>query len=108
MQVENGKYVSFHFMMYTASGEYIGGSDGQPPLSYIHGETVIEPAGLMEYLEGKEEGHAGEAVLPPEKAYGEQLLPPGESADIRTLDNFWRVGGAGASGGRAARAPQAR
>ena len=88
MTVENGKFVSFHFQMYTAGGECIGGSEGQPPLSYIHGESVIEPAGLMEYLEGKEQGHVGEAVLPPEKAYGEQLLPPGESGDRLPLSAF--------------------
>jgi FKBP-type peptidyl-prolyl cis-trans isomerase SlyD len=80
-QVEKGKFVSFHFQMYTSTGECIGSSEGQPPLTYIHGETVIEPIGLMEYLEGKQQGHVGEVSLPPEKAYGEQLLPPKESAD---------------------------
>ena len=79
--VSEGKLVSFHFTMYSMQGDVLGGSEGQPPLTYIHGHTPIEPLGLAKYLAGQEEGHDGEVVLAPEDAYGERLLPPEESVD---------------------------
>ena len=77
--VGNGKYVSFHFKMYTMQGDLIADSEGSQPMSYIHGIMQTEPIGLGEFLEGKEEGFTGSSVLPPEKAFGEQMLSPEES-----------------------------
>ena len=86
--VENGKYVSFHFKMYTMQGDLIADSEGSEPMSYIHGQMQTEPIGLGEFLEGKEVGFSGSSVLPPEKAFGEQMLSPEESLTQIPLSEF--------------------
>ena len=86
--IQNGKLIRFHFSMYTMSGECLGGTEGQPPMEYIHGETPIEPPGLENYLSGKERGHKGEVTLAPKDAYGERLLPAEESIDRIPLEQF--------------------
>ena len=62
--------------MYSMQGDCLGSSEGQAPLSYVHGVDPIEPPGLAEHLEGKANGYQGEVILPPEKAYGQNLLAP--------------------------------
>ena len=77
--VSNGQYVSFHFKMFSMQGDLLGSSEGAEPMSYIHGMMQTEPIGLGEFLDGKEAGFTGSSVLPPDKAFGEQLLKPEES-----------------------------
>ena len=86
--VKNGKLIRFHFNMFAETGECLGGTEGQPPLEYIHGETPIDPPGLETYLLGKESGHKGEVTLGPTEAYGERLLPAEESIDKIPLEQF--------------------
>ena len=86
--IQKGKLIRFHFSMYTMTGECLGGTGGQPPMEYIHGETPIEPPGLENYLSGKEMGHKGEVTLAPKDAYGERLLPAEESLDRIPLNQF--------------------
>ena len=86
--ITTGKRVSFHFKMFSMQGDCLGSSDGQAPLSYVHGVEPIEPPGLAEHLEGKADGYKGEVILPPEKAYGQNLLSPEESMAMIPKDNF--------------------
>ena len=86
--IEKGTLVSFYFSMFTMEGDCLGGTENQEPLQYIHGETPIDPPGLEEYLDGKTAGHSGSVTLPPEKAYGQRLLPPEESIDQIPLEQF--------------------
>ena len=86
--ITNGKRVTFHFTMFSMQGDVLGSSQGQEPLSYIHGVDPIEPPGLAEHLEGKPYDYKGEVVLPPEKAYGEAMLSPQESMAMIPKDNF--------------------
>ena len=86
--IQDGKLIRFHFNMFAMTGECLGGTDGQPPLEYIHGETPIDPPGLEKYLLGKEAGHKGEVTLEPKEAYGERLLPAEESIDKIPLEQF--------------------
>ena len=75
--VSDGQLITFHFRMYSTSGDLLG-ETGETPLSYVHGQMQTEPVGLGEYLEGKAEGFSGRVTLPPEKAFGEPL-PKAES-----------------------------
>ena len=54
MQIQKGCLVSVRFTMYSMDGDILGSTEGQPPLRYIHGETDIEPPGLVNYLSEKE------------------------------------------------------
>ena len=85
--IENGKFVSFHFTMYSMDGDVLGNTDDQP-MRYIHGVTPFEPIGLAEFLDGKINGFFGEVVLPPEKAYGEALASKEDSIAVLPLDAF--------------------
>ena len=88
MSITQGSFVAIQFKMFSMEGDLLASTEGQGPLRYIHGEMAIEPPGLMEYLEGKERGHVGDFVLPPEKAYGEAMLSPEESIDVLPLTSF--------------------
>ena len=86
-QIENGKLVSFKFQMFSTDGDLLGGTQ-EEPLSYIHGHTPIDPPGLEEHLYGKTLGYSGEVTIPPEKAYGLELLPPEQSMDTIPVSQF--------------------
>ena len=69
MQVEKNKVVSIDYTLTNPQGEVIDTSKGREPLSYLHGVGQIVP-GLENALEGKNQGDAVQAVIPPEQAYG--------------------------------------
>ena len=69
MQVEKNKVVSIDYTLTNAEGQTLDTSRGREPLSYLHGVGQIIP-GLENALEGKAEGDAVQAVVPPDQGYG--------------------------------------
>ncbi|MBX2801543.1 MAG: peptidylprolyl isomerase [Myxococcales bacterium] len=77
MTIENGKVVSIHYTLKSSSGETLDSSQGQEPLSYLHGAGNIVP-GLEKALTGKDKGDAFDTVVPPAEGYGERDGEPEE------------------------------
>ena len=71
MQVTKDKVVSIDYTLTNAAGEVIDSSQGAEPLPYLHGAGNIIP-GLETALEGKQEGDAVLASIPPDEGYGER------------------------------------
>ena len=69
MPVEKNKVVSIDYTLTNPQGEVLDTAKGGEPLSYLDGVGQIIP-GLETALEGKSQGDAVQAVIPPEHAYG--------------------------------------
>jgi peptidylprolyl isomerase len=69
MAVEDGSQVSFHFTL-TVDEEVIQTSEGQQPMSYVHGSGQIIP-GLASEIEGMNEGEEKRVLVSAQNAYGE-------------------------------------
>lgn len=69
MVISKNKVVSIDYTLTGDDGEVIDTSEGQGPLYYIQGIGNLIP-GLEEMLEGKKIGDQFNAVIPPEKGYG--------------------------------------
>jgi FKBP-type peptidyl-prolyl cis-trans isomerase SlyD len=59
----------FHYTLTDAEGSKLDSSEGESPLSYIHGHRNIIP-GLERALTGKQAGDSFKITLDPEEAYG--------------------------------------
>lgn len=71
MKVEEGKKVTLDYTITTDKGEHIESSSGRgEPLKFVFGGQVGLPVGVIEQLEGMEQGAEKEFDLPPEKAFG--------------------------------------
>lgn len=70
MQISDKKVVSIHYHLTDDSGEVIDSSEGQDPLTYLHGAGGLIP-GLEEELEGKSAGDQLTVSVSPDKGYGE-------------------------------------
>lgn len=70
--VRDGKVVSVHYTLRNPAGKVIDSSDGEEPMSYLHGASNIVP-GLERQLAGKSIGDKVKAVVPPEEGYGERV-----------------------------------
>jgi FKBP-type peptidyl-prolyl cis-trans isomerase SlyD len=71
MEIADKKAVTIHYTLKDDEGEVLDSSEGQEPLTYLHGEGNIVP-GLEAALAGKKEGDAIQATLTPEQGYGER------------------------------------
>ena len=71
MQIANGKVVSIDYTLTDAGGQVIDSSDGNEPLTYLHGAGNIIP-GLERALEGKAAGDAINATIQPADGYGQK------------------------------------
>ena len=69
MQVAKHKVVSIDYTLTDNQGTELDSSRGKVPFAYIHGIGNIIP-GLESALEGKEAGDQVNAVIPPDKGYG--------------------------------------
>jgi len=69
MQITKNSVVSFHYTLNDADGKTLDSSAGREAFAYIHGGGMIVP-GLEEQLEGKKAGDQLQAVVAPEKGYG--------------------------------------
>ena len=91
MVISKNKVVAIDYTLKNTDGEIIDSSVGQEPLVYIQGIGNLIP-GLEEILEGKSVGDTFNAVIPPEKAYGNfdenlvQLIPSKHFEQIPNLE----------------------
>ena len=67
--IKQNSVVTMHYELKDAEGEVLDSSEGQDPLTYLHGAGNII-VGLEEELIGKEVGAEVQAVVSPEKGYG--------------------------------------
>jgi FKBP-type peptidyl-prolyl cis-trans isomerase SlyD len=70
MVIADKKVVKLDYTLKNAAGEVLDTSDGQEPLSYIHGAHQIVP-GLERELNGLAAGDSRDVVVPPEDGYGQ-------------------------------------
>ena len=84
MQIGKDKVVSIDYTLTGATGEVIDSSQGQEPLTYLHGAGNIVP-GLEQALEGKAAGDHVNATVAPDQGYGQknpQLVQPVPRAQV--------------------------
>jgi len=72
MQISKHKAVAIEYTLTNDSGEVIDSSEGQDPLSYLHGAGNLI-SGLEQALEGKSAGDELKVTIAPEDAYGEHV-----------------------------------
>ena len=70
--IKQNSVVTMHYELKSAEGEVLDSSEGQEPLTYLHGAGNII-IGLEEQLLGKAVGDNVNAVVSPEKGYGEPV-----------------------------------
>lgn len=69
MNISTNCVASFHYTLTDGSGKVLDSSQGQEPLSYLHGASNIIP-GLESALEGKVAGDKLNVAVPAAEAYG--------------------------------------
>lgn len=69
LTVGPNRVVSFDYVLRLESGEVVDSSEGQEPLTYLHGHGNIIP-GLERQMEGMAVGEERDIVVEPEEAYG--------------------------------------
>lgn len=71
MQITKNKAVAIEYTLTNDAGEVLDSSDGQDPLSYLHGIGNLI-SGLEEALDGKASGDELKVTISPDKGYGER------------------------------------
>lgn len=71
MNISNNCVASFHYTLTDSTGKVLDSSEGQEPLSYLHGAGNIIP-GLEKALEGKTTGDKLTVSVAAAEAYGER------------------------------------
>jgi len=69
MTIQRNKVVTINYTLTDETGSLIESSEGQEPLTYLHGVGNLIP-GLEASLEGKSAGASMKVSVPPEEAYG--------------------------------------
>ncbi|MCX6134448.1 MAG: peptidylprolyl isomerase [Ignavibacteriales bacterium] len=69
MTIQKNSVVTINYTLKDDTGGLIESSEGQEPLTYLHGQGNIIP-GLEASLEGKSAGESINVSIPPEDAYG--------------------------------------
>ena len=69
MKIAENSVASFHYTLTDSTGKVLDSSEGQDPLSYLHGAGNIIP-GLEEALEGKAVGDKLNVAVNAAQAYG--------------------------------------
>jgi len=91
MKISDQTVVSFHFTLKDDEGEILDSSDGNDPLTYLHGSGNIIP-GLEGALAGKSVGDKFKITLTPEQGYGPrdekllQKIPKNQFPDPERLE----------------------
>jgi FKBP-type peptidyl-prolyl cis-trans isomerase SlyD len=70
MQIKENSVVSFHYTLTGKDGQVIDSSEGNQPLTYLHGVGQIVP-GLENALLGKQAGDKMDVEVSAEEGYGE-------------------------------------
>ncbi len=92
LSVGKDRVVKFEYVLSLDDGEVIDSSEGQEPLSYLHGHGNIIP-GLERQMEGMEVGEERDITVEPEEAYGPYIegqdllvpvneFPPGLTPEV--------------------------
>jgi FKBP-type peptidyl-prolyl cis-trans isomerase SlyD len=69
MTIQKNSVVTINYTLSDETGDLIESSEGQEPLTYLHGQGNVIP-GLEASLEGKSAGESIKVSIPPEDAYG--------------------------------------
>lgn len=69
MTIQKNSVVTINYTLRDETGGLIESSEGQEPLTYLHGQGNVIP-GLEASLEGKSAGESFKISIPPEDAYG--------------------------------------
>ena len=69
MTIQRNKVVTINYTLTDETGSLLESSEGQEPLTYLHGVGNIIP-GLEASLEGKSVGASLKVSVPPEEGYG--------------------------------------
>lgn len=92
MTISQQKVVTIHYKVVdVASDEVIDSSEGDDPMTYLHGARNIIP-GLEQALEGKAVGDEFEVTVEPGDAYGEhsedriQVVPKEAFQEMETIE----------------------
>src|SRR5512139_3524218 len=67
--VADNVVVTIAYTLRNAGGDILDSSEGDEPLSYLHGHQNIVP-GLEAALTGKKQGEIVKVAVPPEEGYG--------------------------------------
>lgn len=70
MNITDKLVASIHYTLKNDAGDIMDTSEGEEPLSYLHGAQNIVP-GLEKQLEGKSIGDKLSVIVSPEEGYGE-------------------------------------
>jgi FKBP-type peptidyl-prolyl cis-trans isomerase SlyD len=82
--------VTMHYTLTSDDGEVLDSSEGQDPLSYLHGANNIVP-GLEKELTGKVEGDIVKAKIPAAEGYGDkvpELIQQVERSAFKGMDKI--------------------
>jgi FKBP-type peptidyl-prolyl cis-trans isomerase SlyD len=71
MEITENSVVSFNYTLRNADGEVLDSSEGQDPLTYLHGNDQIVP-GLEIAMIGRKVGDGFSVTVSPEEGYGVQ------------------------------------
>ncbi len=91
MKINANSVASFHYTLKNDAGETLDSSEGQDPLSYLHGAQNIVP-GLEKEMEGKSIGDSFSVVVQAAEGYGEidenllQELPKSMFAGVENIE----------------------
>ncbi len=91
MRIAENTVVAFDYTLTDDDGQVLDSSDGQEPLSYLHGAGGII-SGLERELDGKQVGDQLQIAVAPEDAYGEwdealrQEVPRDQFDEIEDLE----------------------
>ena len=88
--IENDKVVSMHYTLKDDEGNVIDSSDGQDPLTYLHGASNIIP-GLESALTGKSLGDKLEVRVEPKDAYGEPTPELVQTVELKMFEGVEEV-----------------
>ncbi len=69
MVITAGNVVTLHYTLKNTAGDILDSSEGETPLSYLHGAQNIVP-GLEKALEGQAVGATFSVIVLPEEGYG--------------------------------------
>jgi FKBP-type peptidyl-prolyl cis-trans isomerase SlyD len=91
MKICDHAAVAMHYTLTNAEGEVLDSSEGQDPLTYLHGTGGVIP-GLEAALLDKAEGDQFTAVIEPNEAYGVvdpslvQVVPRSAFAGVESIE----------------------
>lgn len=83
--IENNQVVSMHYTLKDDEGSVIDSSEGQEPLTYLHGAGNIIP-GLEKALVGQPVGAKLNVRIEPKDAYGEPAPELVQKVDIKMFE----------------------